>query len=465
MMKHQLIAGLQLCLVVIAICSHALAYEDQNMDGVIVRLCPPPGREWQMKPDSTWVQVCTGDPFRDFFLYPDDWDVTRSVIDYFGYTSWILNDRFTDNELSSYFTQMNSWGLNFDLGVIAIKDISGVTTGEQCYNVESTRWERFADLGADISSLSIDEPFTATVRGNLQSSSMPPLSALGYAVRETADWLELTRADSIMGGSLIALIETYPYLEDEGESITEFVDSLQAECVLRDIEGIDALVIDYNWGYNSQPIDWYGLLDIQEHCDNIGLPFSLIFWPSRSWQAYPVNDDEDFHTDIMYQARLFFNVYGGSLDIVDVTAWDYIPRQMVPESYTTPKPETVWPFTWSFLDFYTTYIDDDKTEDFTHYSQNHCESIVATISPNPARSTIAVRFSTPDTETPVHLEVLDLAGRVVRNEQIRIANQGTNSFTWDACDNTGSPLSTGVYFVRLSQNGVVSSSSRLLLLK
>lgn len=459
-MKHQLIAGLQLCLVVIAICSQVHAYEDQNMDGVIVRLCPPPGREWLMKPDSTWVEVCTGYPFRDFFLYPDDWDVTRSVIDYFGYTSWILNDRFTDNELSSYFTQMNSWGLNFDLGVIAIKDISGVTTGEQCYNVESTRWERFADLGADISSLTIDEPYTATVRGNLQSSSMPPLSALGYAVRETADWLELTRADSIMGGSLIALIEAYPYLSKN--QIIEFVDSLENECTLRDIEGIDALVIDYNWcGYPSQSY-WYGLLDIQEHCDSIGLPFSLIFWPARSYTRY--HDDMDFYDDIMYQADLFFNEYSGSLDIVDVTAWDYIPRQMVPESYTTPKPVTVWPFTWTFLAFYNTYIDVDK-EDFTHHSQNHCESIVASISPNPARSTIAVRFSTPDTETPVNLEVLDLAGRVVRNEQIRIANQGTNSFTWDACDNTGSPLSTGVYFVRLSQNGVVSSSSRLLLLK
>lgn len=462
MAKHVLVSGFQLCLVIIIACSQVFAYEDQNNDGVIVRLCPPPGREYVMKPDSTIVMVCTGYPLRELFSYPDDWDVTRSVIDYFGYTSWILHERFTDTELASYFAQLNTWDLNFDLGVMAVKDLPFSTTGEQCYAIENYRWERFNSLGAEIASMTIDEPLSATVRGNLHGSSMPPETAISYAVRETADWLELTRADSITGELPIALIEAYPYLQIEGESIVEFVDSLQIECELRDIEGISALVIDYNWcGYSSESY-WNGLFDIQEHCDSIGLPFSLIFWPARSWR--PNDVDWDFYNDIMYQANLFFNVYSGSLDVIDVTAWDWIPRQMVPESYINQQPINDCPFTFAFLRFYDAYVADEKGVDSAHSGQNSCEYIAASISPNPARSNVVVRFSITDTEAPVYFEAFDLAGRVVRSERVSAVNQGTNSYTWDGCDNSGASVSTGVYFVRLIQNGAVSNSSRLLLM-
>ncbi len=120
-----------------------------------------------MKPDSTWVERCSGDPFKELMENPSDWSTTRNAIDYFGYPSWILYDKFSDSLLTSYFTQLNSWDLNFDLGVIAIKDHPYATTGEQCYNIASTRWARFGSLGADIASLTIDEPFTATIRGEL----------------------------------------------------------------------------------------------------------------------------------------------------------------------------------------------------------------------------------------------------------------------------------------------------------
>ncbi len=218
MSKKLHIGLLMLILISITAADDAVAWEDANNDGVIIRMCPPPGREWVYDPRIGWHEIVTGYPLEDMMNDLDDWDVTRATIDYFGYTSWILNDKFSDSLLTSYFTQINTWGLNFDLGVIAIKDLPGATTGEQCYAIEQSRIIRFDSLGADLASLTIDEPYTATIRGNLYSSSFPQISGLDYAVRETADWLELVRADSIMGQLDVCLIESYPRLFRRGRS-------------------------------------------------------------------------------------------------------------------------------------------------------------------------------------------------------------------------------------------------------
>jgi hypothetical protein len=410
---------------------------------------PPPGRI--VTPHGI---RCTGDPFRDLMNYPEDWDVTRSVIDYFGYPSWILNDYFSDSLLCLYFTQINNWDPNFDLGVMAIKDLSGATTGEECYNIESARWNRFDSLGATIASLTIDEPYTATKRGMLPKANFPIVSNLEYAVRETADWLELARADSLIGDIPITLIEAYPYFSTN--EICEFVDSLQSECDSRGIEGINGLEIDYNWCYSS-PSYWYGLIDIEEYCEDNDLPFSMIFWPARSYQ--PSSPDSAFYVDIMYEGKLYFNTYAGSPDMISVTAWDYTPRVMVPEY----SPSTQHPFTWAFLSFYDTFLGEKDSKDSSPHTQSTLS--ITSLSPNPSSSGVTIQYNSPNGSNSAHFDTFDTAGRIVRVEEIAPACSGENSFTWDGCNNNGEAVATGMYFIQLTLDGQVSNTSRLMVVK
>lgn len=455
MLKYFSNAGILIWLVVILIECPSFGFEDQNADSIIVRLCPPPGRELVMKPDSTWVVVCTGEPFSDLMDNPNDWSTTRSTIDYFGYPCWILNDKFSDSLLTAYFTQIDNWGLNFELGVIAIKDLAYATTGEQCYNIESARWERFDSLGATISSLTIDEPYTATVRGSLPEANFPIVSDLEYAVRETADWLELVREDSIVGSVPICLIEAYPYLSES--EICDFVDSLQSECASRGIDGIDALSIDYNWcGYPGSSY-WNDLIDIEDYCGDNDLLFSMIFWPARSYS--PISPDSAFYVDIMYEGNLYFNTYSGDPDIVDVTAWDYTPRVMVPET----SPGTEHPFTWAFLCFYDTYLDAKGNGGTSRQAQRI--SNITSLSPNPSSSGTTIEFNSPDASSSVHFNAFDLSGRVVRSEDIAPACTGENAYTWDGCNNSGHLVSAGIYFVQLTLDGRVSNTSRLMIVR
>lgn len=466
MLKYISGAGFLICLTIILIDCPSFAFEDQNFDGIIVRLGPPPGREFIMKPDSTWVERCTGYPLRDLMAHPDDWPVTRDVIDYFGYASWILYDNFSDSELNSYFSQLNAWDLNFVLGVMAIKNLPYARTGEQCYAIESARWIRYDSLGLTISALGIDEPLTAAVAGHLGATEFPPISDLEYAVRETADWLELTRADPIIGDLPISLTEAYPrttYPGTSKEAIIEFIDCLQEECDDRGIVGISDLVIDYNWCGYSQAHYWYEVIDLENYANSIGLPFAMLFWPARSYT--PAHTDEDFLIDIMYQGDLYFNTYGGSPDIIDVTAWDYIPVQMVPESFGTSAPLNVYPFTWSFLKFYNTYYTNADGNTTNPSSQIIDIPSITSLSPNPARSGVTVQFHSPDFSTSVLFEAFDVTGRKVRTEDIGAVCPGDNIYSWDGCTSSGEPVSSGIYFVQMTLDGLASNISRLIVVK
>ncbi len=152
------------------------------------------------------------------------------------------------------------------------------------------------------------------------------------------------------------------------DDLIEFIEELEDECVEREVDGIDAFAVDYDWGNYSGSTNWEGLIELEEYCDSIGLPFSMMIWPANSCSRD--DDDEDFFTDVMDLGDDYFNTYGGDPDILDFTAWDYVPRQMTPESYELQKPINDYPFTWGFLRFYDEYISTDNGSGFT--STNNC---------------------------------------------------------------------------------------------
>jgi hypothetical protein len=82
---------------------------------------------------------------------------------------------------------------------------------------------------------------------------------------------------------------------------------------------------------------------------------------------------------------------------------------------------------------------------------------------NPARteSRIGLRLAS---NGPTRLEVFDLAGRRVRTLLDGRAAAGASEHVWDLRDGNGRPVSSGVYFVRLS-TAEASSGERVVVLR
>jgi hypothetical protein len=83
--------------------------------------------------------------------------------------------------------------------------------------------------------------------------------------------------------------------------------------------------------------------------------------------------------------------------------------------------------------------------------------------PNPFNASTVVRFSIPH-DGRVRLEVFDVLGRKVRTLVDDVKPLGLYAVDWDGTDNSGTPVSTGVYFYRI-QTADYSKTRSMLLLK
>jgi hypothetical protein len=84
--------------------------------------------------------------------------------------------------------------------------------------------------------------------------------------------------------------------------------------------------------------------------------------------------------------------------------------------------------------------------------------------PNPFNPTTQIRFAIPQ-QSDVLLEVFDILGRrvatLINNENISV---GYHTITWDATDNTGRTISSGLYIYRL-QAGSYTETKRMMFIK
>lgn len=83
--------------------------------------------------------------------------------------------------------------------------------------------------------------------------------------------------------------------------------------------------------------------------------------------------------------------------------------------------------------------------------------------PNPFNPNTTITFSIPE-EGAVSLTVYDINGRLVRTLVSRILSAGIYSEKWDGRDDSGRPVSSGVYLSRLTQGGH-SAMSKMMLMK
>ncbi len=89
--------------------------------------------------------------------------------------------------------------------------------------------------------------------------------------------------------------------------------------------------------------------------------------------------------------------------------------------------------------------------------------VVSGVYPNPFNSKVTISFNLPF-NNPASLAVYSLTGQRIRSLISRSFPAGAHSIVWDGRDDSGRPVSSGVYIARLV-SGRSSSTRKLLLMK
>src|SRR5262245_63956940 len=72
--------------------------------------------------------------------------------------------------------------------------------------------------------------------------------------------------------------------------------------------------------------------------------------------------------------------------------------------------------------------------------------------PNPARTSLTVRFALPR-DARIRLAIYDTSGRRVRELSSGVESSGNHAVAWDLRDEHGNRVRVGVYFARLEVEG------------
>ena len=83
--------------------------------------------------------------------------------------------------------------------------------------------------------------------------------------------------------------------------------------------------------------------------------------------------------------------------------------------------------------------------------------------PNPFNPGTTIRFSLPEAQR-VRLTIYDVQGRLVRTLVDRVEPAGVNQVSWEGVDGGGSPVASGIYFVRLT-GGSQTATRKIVLIK
>jgi hypothetical protein len=103
---------------------------------------------------------------------------------------------------------------------------------------------------------------------------------------------------------------------------------------------------------------------------------------------------------------------------------------------------------------YGTGVPDEITPESYRLRQN---------TPNPFNPRTSIRYEVPAKGGHVEIEIVDVAGRLVRTLVNEHQTAGEKTVEWDGRDEAGNQMATGVYFYRLKAAGVEESRKMLLL--
>jgi hypothetical protein len=266
---------------------------------------------------------------QELFEKPDAWQQTRQRITGIGYADHWLNSQFNDGQLRAWLPQLSRWGLKLGLEVGAVKPHS--PTGQQAFDNDHPKWDRFIADGGKIDNIAMDEPYVTTVR-NLH---LP----IQYGVEQTAQFVALVRR--AYPGMAVGDIEPYPSFQ--ASEVLQWVDALQARLRQLGVKGLDFLRLDVDWthfhpGDAKGQMGWQGVRMIEDGCHRRSLPFSLIYWAADYPALYRADrQTEATWTEAILDEAAHYQAAGGRPDEFIVESWlisadKAVPSHAVPDS-------------------------------------------------------------------------------------------------------------------------------------
>jgi hypothetical protein len=275
--------------------------------------------------------------WRALFAHPEQWPQSRARTGTFLFADHTLTE-VADDELRGWFAQARAWHIRIELEVGAIKEWG--PTADATFAAEQPIWDRLMRLGADIGSIAMDEPLTAS-RAFLHKPD-------AYAVEQTARFIaKVHHADP---GFAIGDIEPYPSISraDHAAWLTHLDQALSDAGE----KPLDFYRLDVDWIAFTQARlgSWVEVAGIEANVHTHHLPFSLIYWAS----GYPFAKVHGLATEATWYDELIqqgSDAAGASVqpDEFVLESWLDTPSKEVPERFT----ET---FTGSALDFAEKFI-------------------------------------------------------------------------------------------------------------
>jgi len=261
---------------------------------------------------------------RQLLAHPNEWAETRQFVHGVLAADHELAS-IDDATLRAWFQSLRAWNMTLELEVGAIKEWSAI--GLRTFGIEAPMWQRFLDLGADISAVCMDGPLAAARRFLHQTDA--------YALRQTADFVGAVRKR--FPAFAIGDIEPFPSfpLADHVSWLAGLSDALRQDGVAPlDFYRIDPDWVAFDWGAApSSGGAWNGVAQIQSLCRQKSIPFSLIYWAS----GYPLErklgltGDDTWYVGVMSEGYAYANV-GGKPDQFVIESWVDAPPRIVPDS-------------------------------------------------------------------------------------------------------------------------------------
>ena len=104
-----------------------------------------------------------------------------------------------------------------------------------------------------------------------------------------------------------------------------------------------------------------------------------------------------------------------------------------------------------------------KVIDISNISNLTSNSYNLSVQPNPFSNTTQIIFTLPKDET-VNIMIYDLLGKAVKSFSGNYS-AGDHQLQWNGDDNNGSPLSEGMYHIRMTVAGNEQQSRKVMLIK
>jgi hypothetical protein len=229
-----------------------------------------------------------GSSFTELFNNLEQWENTRSKIDFIGFADHVLWRSYTISERRSVFEIMNESGLSLALEVGAVKHWGfGALNayfggdmdryGEAMFFIQHRDfWSRFEDEGAKIKAFALDEPLV-DVMANLslygfENTERGRQEAFDWTLEQTARFIECVREQ--YPDAAIGDIQVFPHFSSD--LVIDWIEALEArlragpsgrgqDFFRMDIDWADNRVYDFRSG-NVRRSGWAEVKIIADYC-------------------------------------------------------------------------------------------------------------------------------------------------------------------------------------------------------